>query len=427
MVSIVRNRTPLDEGALVALTCQVVGLGFSVLGQVILARTLGTSQFGVWSFGWNLALVLAVPATLGLSLTALSAIPAWLSGDDSELVTRFVSHSRRLVLGTACLSSGALVLLTLSSVLGRGAFVGAILLPGIAVVSLQRDLLRSIGSTLSAYGLGVAAPPLVLTISACVAAIYDANMVWIVAGCYAAGSAVLIAVQASTIRTWISPDGRHGVIRSGDFLASVLVGKARIMFQVTILAAFMAQGDVVVVGAAGTNHQSGLYFAAARIAALVAFVLTAVAASVAPLISGAWARGDGTALASILSRARVYSVIPAVVVAVPLLVVPGTVLGIFGPGFDAASNTLRVLAVAQLVNAAAGPVGFSLLLSGRESTVRWTFVWAAGLEVGLMVVLLPELGILGAAIGVLLATCAWNAGLSWVAWRHIRAIEAAAA
>ena len=411
-------------GAAVALTCQVTGLGFSVLGQVILARTLGTSEFGVWSFGWNLAVVLAVPATLGLSLTALSAIPRWLVGGDASLIPRFVSHSRRLTLGAACVLSAALAMLTVTSVLGRGALVGAILLPGIAVVALQRDLLRSLGSIISAYGLGVAGPPVILTMSACAAAIYDTSRVWLVASCYAAGSVALIAVQAGAIRVRTSRSGTRAETQSRDRSVLSLAGNSRVMFQVTILAAFLAQGDVVVVGALGTERQSGLYFAAARIAALVAFCLTAVAASAAPVISSAWARRDGAELASTMYRSRLYSTVPAVVVALPLLVAPDLVLNVFGSGFDAASETLRVLAVAQLVNAAAGPVGFALLLTGRESTVLRAFIGATALEVGLMAGLLPVYGTVGAAVGVLLTTVAWNVGLSMVARRHISRIKA---
>jgi O-antigen/teichoic acid export membrane protein len=79
-------------------------------------------------------------------------------------------------------------------------------------------------------------------------------------------------------------------------------------------------------------------------------------------------------------------------------------LGLYGPGFGAAQTPLLILAVAGLVATGVGPVDVVLLMAGKSSWNLANTAVALTLNVVLNVLLIPHLGMTGAAI-------AWAASL----------------
>jgi O-antigen/teichoic acid export membrane protein len=91
------------------------------------------------------------------------------------------------------------------------------------------------------------------------------------------------------------------------------------------------------------------------------------------------------------------------------LFAPQFLLGLFGPEFVEGALALQVLAGAQTVNVMFGPVGTALIMVGRERIVLWIEVAASGLAIILALALIPEMGLLGAAIGFAAGTVLRNA------------------
>jgi O-antigen/teichoic acid export membrane protein len=90
------------------------------------------------------------------------------------------------------------------------------------------------------------------------------------------------------------------------------------------------------------------------------------------------------------------------------LIVPGFLLGLFGEEFVAGALTLQLLAAAQTVNVVFGPVGTALIMVGRERQVLAIEIVASSIAVLLALVLIPQLGMVGAAIGFASATVLRN-------------------
>jgi O-antigen/teichoic acid export membrane protein len=83
---------------------------------------------------------------------------------------------------------------------------------------------------------------------------------------------------------------------------------------------------------------------------------------------------------------------------------PAVVLGVFGARYTAGAAALAVLSLAMLVNLGTGNVTVVLLMGGKSS---WSAINAAAalvVNIGLNLLLLPRLGIVGAAI-------AWGASI----------------
>jgi O-antigen/teichoic acid export membrane protein len=85
-------------------------------------------------------------------------------------------------------------------------------------------------------------------------------------------------------------------------------------------------------------------------------------------------------------------------VSLGLVVLGTTVLGWFGEEFTGGALALQVLLVGQVVNALCGSVGTVLLMIGRERELGIVSAASAVLNVVLNLVLIPRLGIVGAAL-----------------------------
>jgi O-antigen/teichoic acid export membrane protein len=83
---------------------------------------------------------------------------------------------------------------------------------------------------------------------------------------------------------------------------------------------------------------------------------------------------------------------------------PAVVLGIFGPRYAGGAGALAVLSLAMLVNLGTGNVTVVLLMGGKSSWGAINTGAALIVNIGLNLLLIPHLGILGAAI-------AWGASI----------------
>src|SRR5690554_7702772 len=63
-------KSNLMRGGLASIAIKIFGLGLSLLTAIILARTLGPEQYGVYSYVLAIVSILAIPAMFGL--------PSWI-------------------------------------------------------------------------------------------------------------------------------------------------------------------------------------------------------------------------------------------------------------------------------------------------------------------------------------------------------------
>ncbi|MFN7610042.1 MAG: lipopolysaccharide biosynthesis protein, partial [bacterium] len=126
------------------------------------------------------------------------------------------------------------------------------------------------------------------------------------------------------------------------------------------------------------------YGVAARLAALLAFIYAALGNSLSPRISQKY--HDGT-LNEILPTIRKFTRVAVVLNLTALAVVialRAPILGLFGPHYAAAGHLLIVLAAAQALNIAAGPLGTILNITRHDRAyLMFMLCFAAILAVAL--------------------------------------------
>ena len=152
------------------------------------------------------------------------------------------------------------------------------------------------------------------------------------------------------------------------------------------------QADIVMVGAILGDRAAGLYGAAAKTASLVGLILIAVNAFGAPMLSALFAQHRHQDLQQLASATAAWAFWPSCLLSIILATCAPLVLATFGPAFASAEWQLRVLLVGQIINAAAGSVGWLMLLSGRQNVAAWVYGWVALIHVVLLAVVIPVFG-----------------------------------
>ena len=177
-------------------------------------------------------------------------------------------------------------------------------------------------------------------------------------------------------------------------LPLLVIGFSEIVLQNT---------DVLVVSRYLTPADVAIYFAAAKTMSLIMFVHYAVGSAVANRFSAVSARGDRDALEGWVGDAVHWTFWPSLAAATVILALGWPMLWLFGPQFTAGYPVMAILAVGFLVRASFGPSEFVLNMLGEQRICAAVLAFAAVLDVVLAFVLVPRLGITGAALATALA------------------------
>jgi O-antigen/teichoic acid export membrane protein len=170
-------------------------------------------------------------------------------------------------------------------------------------------------------------------------------------------------------------------------------------FQVVILWL-----DILLVGAMVSRYAAGVYAAVSKLAIVGTFALEANRLAIGPQLSALLARREHDRAARLYQNATRWLMLASWPFYLILAIFPAVVLHIFGPRYTAGAAALAVLSLAMLVNLGTGNITVVLLMGGKSS---WSAINAGAaliVNVGLNLVLLPRIGILGAAI-------AWGASI----------------
>jgi len=155
---------------------------------------------------------------------------------------------------------------------------------------------------------------------------------------------------------------------------------------------------VILLSALGTSSEAGVYTAIGRLVTAGTLLQLAVRLAFAAQLSRLLA-GGRTAEAGHLHRLSTrWIVLFSWPLFTALAAFPGTVLSLFGPGFDEGAAALAVLSAACVVNVGVGNAQTVILMAGRSV---WNLAVAGtgfAVQLGLGVWLVPRYGVLGAAL-----------------------------
>ncbi len=151
-------------------------------------------------------------------------------------------------------------------------------------------------------------------------------------------------------------------------------------------------------GALASSYAAGVYSAVSKLAIVGTFLLEGNRLAIGPQLSALLARRQHAQAASLYQRSTQWLMLASWPLYLVFMIFPATVLGIFGPRYTAGAAALVVLSLAMLINLGTGNVTVVLLMGGRSSWSAINAGVALAVNIGLNLVLVPRLGILGAAV-----------------------------
>jgi len=183
-----------------------------------------------------------------------------------------------------------------------------------------------------------------------------------------------------------------------------------------------SQVDLVLLGFLGSAEDVGVYRVATTLALQVSFVLTVVNAVAAPKFARLYREGrlDELRRVNRVGAAAAFAVGAVVFGIYALFGKPLSSLAV-GPAYVGAFVPLMVLSGAHLVTLWAGTTNVLLNMIGRERDVMTAALVATAVNIALNFILIPRLGILGAACSSAGSLVAWRGMLSIYLRRRLAA------
>lgn len=377
------------------LALKIVGALAGYAFAYVALREMGASSYGYFELAFTVLSILSVVAKWGLDGLLLREIPA----RDEVSARVVVRQAMWASLLGALLLSVALWLGSGWMSSAYGGFVGlwrstALVLPAWTLIQVWSEVRRAQHRYL-AFGL-LQNSILLGTLAVAMAVIPWFSTVNRVLGGLALASAIFLG------RGW--RELRPVALRSlWGHRAS-----ATAMFVTGTLFMVMTWTDTLMLGYFLEPEDVGAYRVAFKIGTLITFAQFAVNASLGPRISELWSSGDRAELQREVRRVAWVNAALGIPAFVGILGLAPWLLGFFSPEFTVHGGALRVLALGQIVNALCGPVLYLLNMTGHEQSARRTMTVAAGVNLAANLMLIPWLGISGAAWATSGTMILWN-------------------
>lgn len=421
--------SPADEAAvakrmsLIAFGIRIISAVIALVSQVLLARWMGSFEYGIFVLVWVSMIIAGNLSCLGFHTSIIRYIPEYLEKKLFAELRGIILASRlfSLAVSTAIALAGlAFIRFNAGSIEPFYVvpfYLGMFCLPMIALSDVLQGMSRAHSWPFSALApIYLVRPILILLLMVmAIGTGYDASA-------ETAVTCALVATYATTIGQLVFvtnavdrriPSGPRKVLFNQWLAVSLPI------FLVEGFFFLLTNADVLMVGFFMTPHDVAIYFATVKILALVHFVYFAVKAGVAQRYAQFAHSGDDEKLAAFARQTVAWTFWPSLLMAAFVLLFGQFLLQLFGSDFTAGYPLLFVLLAGIAARASVGPAESVLTMSGNQNACAK--VYAATLAVNLILnfILIPILGLWGAAIATGLAMLFEATTLSITVWRKL--------
>ena len=373
-----------------------------MLADIIAARILGPAVYGLYAIGWTIFRLAELAAPLGLDVGAIRYGAEYLDRDEAKfkgVILRSGGYA-----GLAGLLLGGLFFLLapwlagwyhkpgLLPVFRLFAFafpLGALLAVAAAATRITKELkysviVQDIGQPLAGLGLLV------------IFYLLGARLFGVI---LSEVLSYLLAVIASLyyVRKLFPRVFEAGVRseRIGGELLAFSIPAA----MATVFTTLVFWVDRLLVGYFLGAAETGIYQAASHISVVFAVILGGLSRIIIPLFAELQQQSDRHMLVEVFRVGTKWGIYLGAPVIILLLISPGASMSVlYGGAYAAGGQVLFILLIGQAVNLITGPVGPALVMTGYQNAWFALSGMALAANVLLNVVLIPALGLQGAAI-----------------------------
>lgn len=421
----VRDVRQMAAGAGIALGGKLTGRCVSLVGNVVLAHILGPAMFGLYAIGWTITKISTILTTLGLDSGVIRFASPSLGVDDGRLkgaITQSLQFSvfSGLILGAA--------FYFLAPWLGRNVFhqtelitvfrcfaFAFPLVTCLKVASAATRVSRRMKFSVYAEDIG---QPLAALLLILVFYLFG----WKLGGALAAfvfsfGIGLILAIHyVKQLFPEVTATNIRAVLAGRELLIFSLPTSLSVMFGVLLLWV-----DRLFVGYYCTAADAGIYHAVSQLSVALSVILSGFGAIVIPMIATLYHHGQKERLEELFrisTKWGLYLSLPPFMV---MCFAPReAVTVIFGQPYAIGWVVLPILGMGQLLNSGTGPVGGLLIMTGHQNALSILSAAAFLINIVCAVLLVPLMGMIGAAIGTALTVGLLCAVSLFMASRYLK-------
>src|SRR6202162_6187304 len=395
----------------------------ALVSQVLLARWMGSFEFGIYIYVWTWVLMIGALSDFGLSSAARRFIPEYTELKSIDRLRGFLSGSRWLAFGvaTAIGALGAIGVTVIAPWLDHFAVMpldlACVTIPIYGLVQVQAGIAQSYNWP------NLALMPFYIwrqfTITALMGAAY----------LFGAPTGAVTAMIVAVVTTWAVTLGQlfmldrrlKQTVPAGPkkYEPKVWFATSAPIFVAEAFYLLLTYVDILALEHLRSPDEVAVYYAGARLLAIVAFVYFAIAGATTHKFTEYHVAGDKQRLASFFAETIRWTFWPSLAVCALILALARPLLALFGENFERGYGVMFILAVGMLARAAVGPAERLLNMLGERKQCVFIYAAAFAINLVLCVILIPRLGIAGAAVSTSSALVAESIMLYFVAKRRL--------
>ncbi len=404
------NLAELVKGSSTAFIFRVANGLLVYLFNFLVAKLYGPSGNGLFSFCFTVLNILAIVGILGMETYIVRALADYAPKNLWGAIRATYFKGIVLVLATSAFLAmlGYFLLPELLAGIGKTDYqtgikiIAAALIPTV-LMKLHAQAFRGLKSItlFSIFQNGM----VFLVGSLCLWVLHAFtpslnNVVWAILG----GETIMALLSILMWKTYMKP--AQTVERPVSYKG--LLSNAIPLMLVSTIFYLMTWTDKIMLGSMTSQDQLGIYEIATRLANLNTFIIFAINTIAAPKISELYGKNAKAELKLFTHQTTSIIILLTIPIIFVILVFPAFLLNIFGSEFIDGKFSLLVLAVGHFINSLVGPVLLMLNMTGHQKTSQFILLGVAILNFFLNFILIPQMGIDGAAIATSISTILWN-------------------
>ena len=385
-----------------AFLIRVASAAVVFLSQILLARWMGSFEYGTYVYVYTWLLLVGDIAHLGMAQTAQRFIPDYAQRPSLDGLRGYLIGCRWITFGltSSVAVGGALLIHALEPSLDKNVvlplYLACVAMPFYAMSFMLDGIARSYNwITLGLMPHSLLRPIVLLAL---------------IAGIYAAGYPInaVTTMLALVAAVWSTTLGQLLVLNR-KLAATVEPGpksydvKAWIATALPLIMVWgcytlLTTTDVLVLQQFRPADEVAHYYAASKTLTLVTFVYFAVAASAAHRFAAYHVAGDSEKLAALVSSSVRWIFWPSLAATLLILALGKPMLWLFGPEFTDAYPVMFVLAIGLMARAAIGPAERLVTMSGQQRICALAYAVAFAVNLAGCVALAGPYGGMGVAM-----------------------------
>lgn len=383
---------------------QGLGMALSFASHALMARFFGAEEYGIYVYCLTWVTVVVALSRAGASSAIVKFTSIYFSKRNDSKLSALVKYFTYRILLVSLLMSLAILLLSMVFIDDRVSpylpdlHVALIIVPILALTVVRQSFLRGIGKVSISNLLDQVIRPglflfLFLMLFWTNFVTNDALHALILNAFVSAFIAILGAVIA---RRWFPLSGAHFELNSKQ--KKEWKTTAGIMTVGTASNLLLKNADLILIGVLLDPTSTAHYAVASRLANLAAYPLNAVNVVVQPLFARLYAHSDIDSMQKIMTWAVRFLFFFSIIIWLLVYFAGKFALGLFGDSFIASYTSMIILVAGIAARSFVGPVGNLLNMTGQHKAVAKFMLFGAFFNIVMNLLLIPDFGIVGAAI-----------------------------